>query len=74
MFNQTKLPNGHAAISWLWADARRVMVYREAGARGPDDQGAIIASRDLPVDATAEYVASVVSKLSRLIQTEPSDP
>jgi hypothetical protein len=70
MFHQIKLPNGHAAISWLAADARRVMVYREAGACGPDDHGAIIASRDLPVDATPDDVAALVER----IQTAYSDP
>ena len=64
MFNITQLPNGHAAIDWQSARGHHVMVYREVGARGPDDQGQVIASRDLPLDATADDVARTVAKLA----------
>lgn len=64
MFNITQLPNNHAAIDWRSVRAHSVMVYREVGARGPDDQGQVIASRDLPIDATADDVARTIAKLA----------
>ena len=64
MFNITQLPNGHAAIDWRSVRGHHVMVYREVGARGPDDQGQVIASRDLPLDATADDVARTVAKIA----------
>ena len=61
MLNITQLPNGHAAIDWQSVRGHHVMVYREVGARGPDDQGQVIALRDLPLDATTADVARTIA-------------
>lgn len=41
---------GHRLLGWRSGDRLRVQVYRQAGARGIEDLGAVLASRVFPVD------------------------
>jgi hypothetical protein len=65
-FQATRLAGNHVVISWVHASAHCVQLYREVGANGPTDKGAIIATRELPVTATAEEVQAVEAELTEL--------
>ena len=65
-FQATRLAGNHVVISWAHSTAHCVQLYREVGANGPTDKGAIIATRELPTTATAKEVQDVEAELAAL--------
>jgi hypothetical protein len=60
----TRLPGNHVILSWSHAQGHTVQLYREIGANGPSDKGAVITTRELPNKATPIDVALVEAELT----------
>lgn len=63
-FQSIRLSSGNVLISWTDSTGHRFQVYREVGTNGPEDKGAILANRDLPLTATAQEALAVVAELA----------
>jgi hypothetical protein len=63
-FQSTRLAGGRVLMIWTHATATCVQLYREVGANGPQDKGAVLAHRELPLTATEQEVQTVASELA----------
>jgi len=67
MTTATRLEGNHVVLSWSHPQGQTVQLYREVGANGPTDQGAVIATRELPNTATVDDVALAEAELTALL-------
>jgi hypothetical protein len=63
----TRLEGNHVVLSWSHAQGHTVQLYREVGASGPADKGAVIATRELPNTATVDEVKLAEAELTAML-------
>lgn len=63
----TRLEGNHVVLSWSHAQGHTIQLYREVGASGPADKGAVIATRELPITATINDVALAEAELTAML-------
>ena len=62
-FQSTRLTNGNVLIRWTHSSAHCIHVYREVGTNGPEDKGAILGHRELPLTATDKEIQAATDEL-----------
>jgi len=60
----TRLANGNVLIIWTHSSAHCIQVYREVGTNSPEDKGAVLWHRELPLTATEQEIQSVADELT----------
>ncbi len=63
----TRLEGNHVVLSWSHAQGHTVQLYREIGANGPADKGAVIATRELPNTATFGEIKLAEAELTAML-------